>query len=119
MLSKNLGKQEQGYKPCLYVRFKRGVGGFTQATSAGTFFPGIGECCSKRNVGSGAAGGRGISEGGTGVLPRMTCTGRLLPKGYPFQAVQKKTRKLSGLSTYSYLKGIKVMLHETIRNDDF
>ena len=34
-------------------------------------------------------------------------------------AVKKKSRKLSGLSTHSYLKGIKVMLHGTIRNDDF
>ena len=32
---------------------------------------------------------------------------------------EKKTRQLSGLSTYSYLKGIKVKLHGTIRNDDF
>ena len=40
------------------------------------------------------------------------------PKGAN-RRCEKKTRKLSGLSAYSYLKCIKVMLHGTIRNDDF
>ena len=65
-------------------------------------------------------------KGAQGVLPIMAYKGygnlSLWPVTGPKKAnrrCEKKTRKLSGLSTYSYLKGIKVMLHGTIRNDDF